>query len=337
MHTQFNSRFRIILYGALALGLFVLFGAVSLPAAQAQGSSDPTPPGVLVVPLAFGKQLPAKNATFPPGSPVTLAWDTSTHATNYFFCYDKTNDNHCDGTWYWNDNTDITINVTGRDLDAGATYYWQAMACTSGDPRPSGCIEADYGEWWSFKISPAVFYSIGSQDGWIRENSENSGTGGALDANNNLRIGDATLDRQYLSILSFDTSSLPDRAYVTSAVLQIRKSGVVGSNPFLTLGSLRTAIREPYFGSSSSLALNDFNAAVSAANIGTFSLISTSLYSATLNSAGCAYINKAGLTQFRLYFSKDDNDNGAADYMEFYSGNYATKTYQPQLVIKYMP
>jgi hypothetical protein len=32
-------------------------------------------------------------------------------------------------------------------------------------------------------------------------------------------------------------------------------------------------------------------------------------------------INKTGTTQFRLRFQKDDNDDLAADYLKFYSGN----------------
>jgi hypothetical protein len=314
--------------------MIALLAAGSLPAAHAQG---PTPPGDLVLPLAFAKITPTNNTTVPAGSQVTLVWETSTNAKNYYFCIDATNDSHCDGTWFWSDNTDYSINITGEDLLPGTTYYWQAMACTSGDPKPSGCIEANGGVWWALKVSPYVVYSIGSQDGWILEKTETSGIGSSLNATStSFRLGDYTADRQFVSILSFDTSTLPDSAYVTSAVLKIRKSSLVGSNPFLSLGILRTAIRKPYFGSSSSLALEDFNAAASANSVGNFTPVTTILYSATLTSTGRAYINKAGLTQFRLYFSTDDNDNGIADYMEFYSGNTTTTLYKPQLIISYI-
>jgi hypothetical protein len=46
-------------------------------------------------------------------------------------------------------------------------------------------------------------------------------------------------------------------------------------------------------------------------------------------------INKAGLTQFRLRFYKDDNDDGAADYWRFFSGNYSTVSLRPTLLIEY--
>jgi hypothetical protein len=46
------------------------------------------------------------------------------------------------------------------------------------------------------------------------------------------------------------------------------------------------------------------------------------------------YINRTGVTQFRLRFALDDNNNGTADYLLFYSGNAATSK-RPTLVIKY--
>jgi hypothetical protein len=60
-----------------------------------------------------------------------------------------------------------------------------------------------------------------------------------------------------------------------------------------------------------------------------------SWYSANILSTAFARINKTGTTQFRLRFAKDDNDDGAADYMKFYSGNYLYANYRPSLVIEY--
>jgi hypothetical protein len=211
------------------------------------------------------------------------------------------------------------------------------MACTSGDPKPSGCIEANNGVWWSFKVSPYNVYSIASLDGWILESAKNSGIGGSMDSTSTtFRVGDDALNRQYRAILSFDTSSLPDGAYITSAVLKLRKSSLTGSNPFLTLGTLRTAIRKPFFGTSQNLALEDFKAAASALSVANFHPLTTLLYAATLTPTGCAYINKTGLTQFRLYFSTNNNNNNTADYLSFFSGETSTTLYKPQLVITYI-
>jgi hypothetical protein len=44
--------------------------------------------------------------------------------------------------------------------------------------------------------------------------------------------------------------------------------------------------------------------------------------------------NVGGVTQFRLRFTLDDNNNNRADYMTYYSGN-GTITVRPRLVIEY--
>ena len=46
-------------------------------------------------------------------------------------------------------------------------------------------------------------------------------------------------------------------------------------------------------------------------------------------------MNKTGTTQFRLRFLTDDNNDNAADYMKFFSGNYATASARPTLIIEY--
>ena len=57
-------------------------------------------------------------------------------------------------------------------------------------------------------------------------------------------------------------------------------------------------------------------------------------YSTSFSSAVFQYINLRGITQLRLRFTKDDNDDGGADYLKFYSGN-AIASYRPQLIIVY--
>lgn len=182
------------------------------------------------------------------------------------------------------------------------------------------------------------FRSQGGNDGWILESTETSGKGGTKDAGTaSFQLGDDRSDRQYRAILSFNTAGLPDNAIVTSAVISIRqKIAPTGTNPFTILGNLLVDIRRPYFGTSPSLQLTDFGAAPSKAKVGTFDPTpdSASWYSAALTPDGYTYINKTNLTQFRLYFSKDDNDNRSADYMKFFSGN-ALPPDRPLLVITY--
>ena len=45
-------------------------------------------------------------------------------------------------------------------------------------------------------------------------------------------------------------------------------------------------------------------------------------------------INKVGVTQFRLRFTLDDNDDMGNDYIKFFSGN-STDANRPALIITY--
>ena len=63
------------------------------------------------------------------------------------------------------------------------------------------------------------------------------------------------------------------------------------------------------------------------------------LYTINLPNTAYPYINKSatngGLTQLRLRFKLDDNNNAIANFISFYSGNYATTAYRPTLTITY--
>jgi hypothetical protein len=165
---------------------------------------------------------------------------------------------------------------------------------------------------------------------------ETSNKGGILNAAaTTFNLGDDAADRQFRSILSFDTSSLPDDAIITGATLKIKKQGQAGTNPFNTHVGLRIGIRRPYFGLAADLAINDFQALASMKTIATFSRTPAGeWYSASLTTTAYPYINRAGTTQFRLRFEKDDNDDRGADYLRFYSGNAAV-AYRPVLFIEY--
>jgi hypothetical protein len=121
--------------------------------------------------------------------------------------------------------------------------------------------------------------------------------------NTTFQLGDDSLNRQYRSILSFNTASLPDTAVIQSAVLKIKPSGsAVGINPFTVLGILYADIRKGYFSTSPALELADFNTAATASKIGSFGKTPISgWYTATLNATGRTDINKTSLTQLRLY------------------------------------
>jgi hypothetical protein len=180
-------------------------------------------------------------------------------------------------------------------------------------------------------------YSIGIGDGWILEDSEDSTTGGTLDSTaTTFRLGDDASDRQYRAILYFNTDLLPDDAVITRVLLKIRYQGLTGTDPFAILGGLKVDIRIPYFGTSTSLVASDFQAAASLSNVATFRTTPVSnWYTAVLRASGYPFVNPSGTTQFRLRFLTGDNDDSAADYMRFLSGNHATLAARPTLIIDY--
>jgi N-acetylneuraminic acid mutarotase len=186
-------------------------------------------------------------------------------------------------------------------------------------------------------IQTATFTSSGAYDGWILESSETSSKGGKLNSTGStLILGDDVANKQYRSILSFDTSSLPDNAKILSVTLKLTKQGIAGTNPFTTHGALNVAISNPYFGTTPALAIGDFQAAASNILVGTVSKTPVgSIYTGTLNSPAYSLVNLLGSTQFRLYFKLDDNNNKGADTIQFYSGDANNAAYRPVLIVTY--
>ena len=183
---------------------------------------------------------------------------------------------------------------------------------------------------------PKTFRSMGAHDGWVLESTETSGVGGSLNsAATTFRLGDEAVDQQYRAILCFDTSFLPDTAVITKVTLKIKKQGVTGTNPFTTHQFVYIDIRKGSFSNNAALQLADFKAAASKNSVG--KILNNpvgSLYSSVLSSMAHSRVNPLGMTQLRLRFKLDDNNDNGADYMKFYSGN-AGASYRPQLIVEY--
>ena len=180
------------------------------------------------------------------------------------------------------------------------------------------------------------FKSTGIYDGWVLESGESTNVGGPFDRNaTTINVGDDQRDSQYKGIVSFDTSSVPDNATIVSTELKVKRQGVVGTDPFTTHGTLFLEIRNGVFGSSAALGFGDFSAPASSGAVpNPLAAVTTSWYAAQLDSVNLPFINKSGITQFRLFFSRDDNDDLSADTMKFYSGD-ATDADKPELTISY--
>jgi len=181
--------------------------------------------------------------------------------------------------------------------------------------------------------------SWGSKDGWLLESSHTSSRGGSTSASaTTFRLGDDASKKQYRAILSFSTSSIPDGAVITGVTLKFRKQGVTGGgDPVAKFNGFMIDMKKGYFGTRTTLQAGDFRASASK-TYGAFKpALSGGWYSINLTSAK-AYINKtsahAGLTQIRLRFKLDDNNNRVANYLRLYSGNAATSS-RPQLIVTY--
>jgi hypothetical protein len=286
------------------------------------------PPGV------FDKVGPANGAVNQNLS-VTISWNPSAYSTGYQYCVYKTGNPVCaDDAWI--DNGTATSKVlTG--LAYNTTYYWQVRAVNAGGKTNANSTTT----FWSFKTKaqPVVVQSTGAQDGWVLESSESSNAGGATDSTAiTLRLGDDASKKQYRSILSFTTgASLPDDAVITKVTLKVKKSGVIGGgNPVTMFQGFRVDIKKGFFGTLA-LQASDFQATAHK-TFGPFTpALSGGWYSIDLTS-GKGYLNKletlSGLTQIRLRFGLDDNNNTVANYLSLFSGN-APATSRPQLIIEY--
>jgi hypothetical protein len=180
--------------------------------------------------------------------------------------------------------------------------------------------------------------SLGTQDGSVLESSETSNVGGTLNATANyLTLGDSATRKQYRSVLSFTTGGLPDNAVITAITLKVRQMAIVaGGNPVTMFQGFVVDIKKGVFGAAA-LQIGDFQAAPSKTYGPFLTAPASNWYNINLSS-GEAYINKlstaSGLTQIRLRFKLDDNNNAIANNLNLYSGN-ADAASSPKLVITY--
>jgi hypothetical protein len=186
--------------------------------------------------------------------------------------------------------------------------------------------------------SVATFRSAGAQDGWILESGENTNKGGTLNsAAATFRLGDDAAKKQYRAILSFKTASLPDNAVITKITLKVKRQGVTGGgDPVNAFQGFTADVKKGTFGTSA-LQAADFQAAANKTLGPVKPTPNGGWYSINLTGAK-AFVNKlaanGGLTQIRLRFKLDDNNNAVANYLSLFSGN-APLASRPQLIVEY--
>ncbi len=190
----------------------------------------------------------------------------------------------------------------------------------------------------AFALEERTFVSIGEQDGYVVERW------GVVDVGSTgLRVGDENgyaPTPQVVSILSFDTSPLPDEAEINSVklILTQESSIIGGGNPFVRFDGLLIDVKRGAFGSPA-LEFGDYDAPADAGPFGPYMPDLAQAYTFTLGASSYGAINRwripNGLTQLRLRFSLKSDGNDRPDYIHFYSGDEPTKEWRPQLLIQY--
>jgi choice-of-anchor B domain-containing protein len=271
----------------------------------------------------------------PGNGQAALTWTAASGATGYTIRR---------GTTSGGPYAPIATNVVGTAfLDAGltnGTTYFYLVNATNAEGMGPNSNQASVTPAQPGGPTTAVFTAIDAQDGWVLEASEASNTGGSLNSNagttSALRVGDDNKDKQYKTVVAFDTSSIPDTATIVSVTLRLRRGSLNGTNPFGTHGVCWVDVKSGNFGGAPALETGDFQAAATASQAASLSNAAANgtWSEGMLNGAGIAAISKTGTTQLRVYFAMDDNDNTRNDFVGYYSGGAAAAN-RPQLVVTY--
>jgi hypothetical protein len=224
-----------------------------------------------------------------------------------------------------------TLRLDVRDNDSILSAY--------GVPLGGGGVgNGDFTTGPSYLLRPLtkVFRSQGAYDGWILETGEFTNMGGTVNSvSDSLIMGDDAANQQYRSLISFDTSSMPDTAVITGGMLKFRKKAVVGTDPFTTHGQLRLEFRKGFFGSVAALESDDFQAPFQYTYVFPYEISGGLWYNIRFDAALGSHMNVNNLIQFRMRFFLDDNNDDGTDSISFYSGDAASASYWPALVVEY--
>ncbi len=146
-----------------------------------------------------------------------------------------------------------------------------------------------------------------ANDGYVKAASNGSGAAvGTLESSMGLAIGRGSDSKFNRSLLSFDSSALPDGARIVSAVLTVNYRSASGDPWASPAGNtLVVDVKNGCYGVCT-IETGDFLSATSASAVAEIMKFTTgNQNSSGFSSAGLQAINKAGLTQIRLRFSAD--------------------------------
>lgn len=146
-----------------------------------------------------------------------------------------------------------------------------------------------------------VSFAALSESKYVKANS----SGGALEIGNQAgyALGTGWDGKNSRSILSFDTSQLPDNAAIERVTLTVTRASGLGS-PWNGGNSLTIDVRTGCFGASCAIGTDDFAATASTSGTATLAQFSSGAQtSGEFDAAGRAAINLTGKTQLRLRFT----------------------------------
>jgi poly(hydroxyalkanoate) depolymerase family esterase len=148
------------------------------------------------------------------------------------------------------------------------------------------------------------FNSIAAEDGYVKANAD--GSTPALGTLTTLALGKGTDAKFNRTLLSFDTSSLPDAARVVRAWLKVTWSSGSGDPWADPAGNtLQVDVKTGTFGAAST-ETTDWAAAATANNVANLiKFASGTQNSSDFNAAGLGAINRTGRTQLKLRFTQD--------------------------------
>jgi hypothetical protein len=174
----------------------------------------------------------------------------------------------------------------------------------------------------STPLKTATFSSIAAEDGYVKAHAD--GSSPAVGTIAGLAVGQGTDGKQNRSILSFDTSSLPDSAVVKRAFVKVTWSSGSGNPWGNPVGNtLLVDVKNGTFGAASTETSDflDTPTASGAASIAQFS--SGTQNSSNFSSGGLSAINRTGHTQLKLRFAQNPT---STNYVFFTEGSGAVLT-----------
>lgn len=187
--------------------------------------------------------------------------------------------------------------------DGSSSCQGPMQACSS---DAGGGDEGGGDEGGGTPPTTATFTAL-SESKYVKANA----SGGALEVGNQAgyALGTGFDGKNNRSILSFDTSALPDNAVVERAWISVTRSSGLGA-PWTGANTLVIDLKTDCFGAACTTAADDYAAAASASAVATLPQFSSgNATSADFSTAGRAAINRVGKTQLRLFFATHPASN----------------------------